>query len=466
MEESRLTITELPADKPAWAYAEQLSNRPHLLYIDNAEPSRGRYSYISADPQGMVHGQTLDDLQQMIDRLGQLPQPLEWGLPPFQGGLAGVINYGFGTLLEPKVPTPQRDEFGFPKFSLGFYDWALAFDHKLNRCLLMVTGYDGESGFTTMNATQRTDEVLAWLYEKSTPKTYDGTRLTVDCHNPIQGDVTSNFTKNEYLAAIRRAIDYIHAGDCFQVNIAQRLMTPLVETPFQHYLRLRKCNPAPYACYFDAGTYQVLSASPEQFVDFCPFTNAGRGIFTSPIKGTRPRSADPVQDAALIHDLQHSEKDRAENVMIVDLLRNDLGRVCQWGSVKVPRLCELHSFEHVHHLVSKVSGMLRDDITPFDVLKATFPGGSITGAPKVRAMQIITELEQTARGPYCGSAVLIGFNGTMQSNILIRTMTAAGGWLQFPVGSGIVADSVPELEYEETLHKAQGMLQAAQGGSR
>src|SRR5581483_3473974 len=222
------------------------------------------------------------------------------------------------------------------------------------------------------------------------------------------------------------------------------------------YGRLRKTNPAPFACYFDAGDFQIVSASPERFLKVSP----GGEVVTQPIKGTRPRGRTSEEDAANVRELVASLKDRAENVMIVDLLRNDIGRVCEYGSVAVPRVCEIETYRYVHHLVSEVRGKLRPGMTPFDLLRAAFPGGSVTGAPKVRAMEIIAELEPTARGPYCGSVGYIGFDGAMDTNILIRTFTAGRGWLQFPVGGGVVADSDPEREYEETLHKAAGLLRA------
>jgi para-aminobenzoate synthetase component 1 len=250
-------------------------------------------------------------------------------------------------------------------------------------------------------------------------------------------------------------IEYIRAGDCYQVNLSQRLLAPLREHPLDLYGRLRTLNPAPFGAYFDLGDFQILSASPERFLRV---TNGE--VETRPIKGTRPRGRTPEEDAALAAELAASPKDRAENVMIVDLLRNDLGRVCEFGSVRVPTLCEVESFRFVHHLVSEVRGKLRPGLGPLDLLAAAFPGGSVTGAPKVRAMEIIAELEPTARGPYCGSLGFVGFDGSMDTNILIRTFTAGRGWVQFPVGGGIVADSDPAREYEETLHKAAGLLRA------
>jgi para-aminobenzoate synthetase component 1 len=225
--------------------------------------------------------------------------------------------------------------------------------------------------------------------------------------------------------------------------------------PLELYRRLRERNPAPFAGYFDLGDFVIASASPERFVRV-----VGGEVETRPIKGTRPRGATPEEDRQRAEELSRSAKDRAENVMIIDLLRNDLGRVCAYGSVRVEAVCRLESYRTVHHLVSEVRGRLRPRLGPIDLLRAAFPGGSVTGAPKVRAMEIITELERTARGPYCGSLGYVGFDGSMDTSILIRTLTMGGGWLQFPVGGGIVADSTPEREYEETWDKAEGVMRA------
>nr|MCU0706479.1 aminodeoxychorismate synthase component I [Fimbriiglobus sp.] len=283
-----------------------------------------------------------------------------------------------------------------------------------------------------------------------------GASLSPQFPLPHHPGVTSNFSRDGYIDAVRRAVEYVHAGDVFQVNLSQRLLAPLTEHPLELYGRLRQTSPSPFGCYLDLGDFQILSSSPERFLQL----SADGEVSTRPIKGTRPRGKTPAEDAELLHDLTTNPKDRAENVMIVDLLRNDLGRVCEFGSVTVPKVCEVESFRHVHHLVSEVRGKLRPGLTAFDLLRASFPGGSVTGAPKVRAMEIIAELEPTARGPYCGSIGWIGFDGAMDTNILIRTLTAGRGWLQFPVGGGIVADSDPATEYEETLHKAAGMLRA------
>src|SRR5262249_13977949 len=265
----------------------------------------------------------------------------------------------------------------------------------------------------------------------------------------------SSFTHDGFLEVIRGGIEYVHAGDCFQVNLSQRLLAPATLPPLELYDRLRQRNPAPFGGYFDLGEFSLVSASPERFVSV-----VDGEVETRPIKGTRPRGRTPAEDRARAEELLRSAKDRAENVMIVDLLRNDLGRVCQYGSVRVAAVCRLESYRTVHHLVSEVRGRLREGADAVDLLRATFPGGSVTGAPKIRAMEIIAELEGVARGPYCGGLGFIGFDGTMDMNILIRTLVVGKGWAHFAVGGGIVADSDPEREYEETWHKAEGLLRA------
>jgi para-aminobenzoate synthetase component 1 len=267
--------------------------------------------------------------------------------------------------------------------------------------------------------------------------------------------LTSNFSADGYRRAVQRVIDYIHAGDVFQVNLSQRLLHTAVGSSIDLYCRLRDRNPAPFAGYLDGGEWQIASASPERFIR----VENGQ-VETRPIKGTRGRSPYPVADMFTGDVLRASEKDRAENVMIVDLLRNDLSRTCRPESVRVSQLCGLETYEYVQHLVSVVEGTLRRECSPLDLLRTSFPGGSVTGAPKIRAMEIIAELEPTVRGPYCGSLGYFGVGGQMDTSILIRTITAARGWWQSPVGGGIVAQSNHQEEYEETWHKAAGMLRA------
>lgn len=440
-----------------WEVARQLAHRSHLFVFDSAtiHPDRGRYSYVMADPVAWHPITAGSDPFPLLK--SEADRPRIAGLPPFQGGRAFLLSYEVGRTLEPRVPSPRHDEFHLQLGVIAEYAWVMAFDHLLGQQWIIIHD-DPRLGMTPTALMARLRNDLNTQHRMATrPASIPLEAKQLVPQSPLPGwpGVTSNFSQAEYQRTIQRAIEYIHAGDCFQVNIAQRLLAPMNDSPLDLYERLRTRNPAPYAGYFDLGQLQVLSASPEQFL------RVDQGIVsTRPIKGTRPRETRPDLDRARLDDLQTNPKDRSENVMIVDLLRNDLGKVCEFGSVTVPRICELESFAFVHHLVSEVQGRLRPGIGPHDLLRGAFPGGSITGAPKVRSMEIIAELEPTARGPYCGSAGLLSYDGTLESNILIRTMTVSQGWVQFPVGGGIVADSDPVREYDETLHKAAGMLRA------
>jgi para-aminobenzoate synthetase component 1 len=271
----------------------------------------------------------------------------------------------------------------------------------------------------------------------------------------VRAGVISNFSRAEFLSAVERAQRYIRAGDIYQVNLSQRLTAPCDFSGWELFQRLGAVSPAPFSAFFDGGDFQMASSSPELFLRL-----SGSHIQTRPIKGTRPRDADPMRDAQLAYELQTSAKELAELVMITDLLRNDLGKVCEFGSVQTPELARLERFAQVQHLVSTVEGRLRAGVTHLAALAACFPGGSITGAPKFRAMEIIDELEPAARGPYCGCHGYLGFNRESQLSITIRTAVCKDGFAYFNVGAGIVADSNPEAEYEETLAKAAGFLAA------
>jgi para-aminobenzoate synthetase component I len=468
----------IPCPDP-WDVARKLAHLPHLLFLDSSERGgeRGRYSYVMAEPvrwSGPIPpnenvrfgvGTTFDNIPRLLRDQHRVVVP---DLPPFQGGLGFALGYELNRETEERVPAPQFDDCGVDPIGgfsgVGLYDWVISFDHAQRRAwlVLQVTQYDpSPKQRATREKLKQLQQLLKGGSKKShrSPERWNpvsSSELVSQHPLPHHPGVTSNFSRDDYIEAVRKAVEYVHAGDVFQVNISQRLLAPMTEHPLDLYGRLRQVSPSPFGCYFDLGDFQIVSASPERFLQ----VNASGEVSTRPIKGTRPRGKTPAEDAALIHDLTTNPKDRAENVMIVDLLRNDLGRVCEYGSVTVPKVCEVESFSHVHHLVSEVRGKLRAGLTPFDLLRAAFPGGSVTGAPKVRAMEIIAELEPTARGPYCGSVGYIGFDGTMDTNILIRTFTAGRGWLQFPVGGGIVADSDPATEYEETLHKAAGLLKA------
>jgi para-aminobenzoate synthetase component 1 len=458
----RPRIRELQLPGEAQDVARRLLALPHVCFLDSAErhSARGRYSYIAADPSQWIVGRLENEgsragltlWQRWQASWQQRPTPRQWhaDLPPFCGGWMGLFGYGLQKLWE-RIPSPRWNEFALPDLAIGRYDWVIAFDHHLHR-VWWIDWTEDDTAWERVHGLLQSPQTLPQQGPQLTPVS-----LQAPCF-PLAGwpGVMSNFDRAGYEASVARAVDYIHAGDCFQVNLSQRLVAPWTDHPWRLYEQLRRCSPAPFAAYFDLGPFQLLSASPERFLRL----SADGWVHTRPIKGTRPRGRTPAEDAALAHELLSSPKERAENVMIVDLLRNDLGRVCTYGSIEVVAVCELESFRHVHHLVSEVRGRLRPECGPLELLAATFPGGSVTGAPKVRAMEIIAELEPTARGPYCGCLGWIGFDGAMDTSILIRTMTVGRGWVQFPVGGGIVADSEPSHEYSETLHKAAGLLQA------
>jgi para-aminobenzoate synthetase component 1 len=446
----------------------RLAGRPHCLFLDSAmvHPTLGRYSLLAADPFDFVQfpANGSDALEELSRRLGRFRATRVAGLPPFQGGAAGLFGYDLGRSLE-RLPPPKCDEFGVPALAVGLYDVVVALDHVAGRAWVISQGFpEVELSRRRRRAAERLAEMRQWIENPKPAACGFANResagrglVSPSPQHAVAGvpGVTSNFSRDGYLRAVQRAIDYIYAGDVFQVNLSQRLLAPARGDALSLYRRLRRCNPAPFAGYFDLGDFQILSASPERFLRVLD-----RQVEARPIKGTRPRTGQPTVDRAAEAELLASEKDRAENVMIVDLLRNDLSRACTAESVQVGQLCGLEAYEHVLHLVSSITGRLRDECSPIDLLRGAFPGGSVTGAPKPRAMEIIAELEPTARGAYCGSLGYLGFDGSMDLSILIRTITAGRGWWQFPVGGGVVAQSTPEAEYEETWHKAEGMWRA------
>ncbi len=462
-----------PAVDPL-AALRRLARLPFSMAFLSQGPSsdRGRYSYVMADPvrwiisQGGVcrnsSGQVLRDpwgaLREVTIGGGIAPIPV---LPPFQGGWAGMLGYDLGRWLE-DLPQPVVDDFCPPELVVCLYDMVLATDRLTGRQWIVSSGItNGLNGPSVDShvARERLAQFSGWLREAPLPLNHSFPS-GVDCHPArlrplvVRPGVFSHFNRSEYLRVLARGIDYIHAGDCFQVNLAQRLLHA-DRPPLGLLENMVLRNPAPFAGWLDWGGGQVISASPERFLRL-----QNGLVSTRPIKGTRPRGNNAEEDKALVDELSGSPKDRAENVMIVDLLRNDLGRSCLPGSIAVPTVCEVESFPTVHHMVSEVLGRVRPGCSPVDLLAGAFPGGSVTGAPKVRAMEIIAELEETRRGAYCGSFFWIGVNGAMDSNILIRTITRQGGWLSFPVGGGIVADSNPESEYLETLYKAEGIFRS------
>jgi para-aminobenzoate synthetase component I len=442
-------------DEPLWrefAYGDpalllrRFAGLKDLTFLDSAlqQGELGRYSYLAADPFEtftLAEGESGEAALARLDRrLKRWKLERVAGLPPFQGGFAGYFAYEFARLLEPHVmaKTPAPD---IAPVTFHAYDTIVAFDHQTRQCWLISTGFPETDPQARI---ARAEERLAELES-----------LCLAPVAELSGDTAiggwqSNFSRNAYEAAVQRTIDYVLAGDIFQANISQRFTAamPVDFNPLAHYLALRARNPATFGAFLDYGTVKIASSSPERLISFDGVTAEAR-----PIKGTRRRDPDASIDAELKAELLASRKDRAENVMIVDLLRNDLSRVCEPGSVQVPVLCGLESYASVHHLTSVVTGRLSPGRSRGDLIAACFPGGSITGAPKIRAQEIIAEIEQAPRNIYCGSIGFLSFTGHMDLNIAIRTVLFHDGRASFQGGGGITAKSRPADEYEETLAK-------------
>ena len=479
---------------------ERFLDLPYVLFLDSAATQHpdAQYSFLAAGPSRVVrskgsHTETLnfpgdgwtpvagDALSAARALLPAEPTEPMPGLPPFQGGIAGYLGYDWGAVLE-RLPRPRYDDLAIPDVVLGLYDWVIAWDHRIGTAWLISTGLP-ESGEARMTLARERMEMVrgrlggraagrvpahGWVGSRAgtatdIPRTAPPPRRPAAPSYPVVGiegaekiGLRSTFTHRAYLDAVARVRDYILAGDIFQANLSQRFQCRSNEAPFHLYRRLRQRNPAPFAAYLGFGELAVLSASPERFLRL---DEDRRRIETRPIKGTRPRGLGPMHDAALGRALAESEKDRAENVMIVDLLRNDLSRVCRPGTVRVPELFALEHHPTVHHLVSTVVGEIEPGSGAVELIRAAFPGGSITGAPKVRAMEIIAELEPTQRGVYCGSIGYVSATGAMDTSIVIRTFLSRHEQVYFQAGGGIVADSDPELEYRETLDKARGLIE-------
>ena len=355
---------------------------------------------------------------------------------PFAGGAIGYFGYDLARRIE-RLPVCALAAEGIPDMAVGIYDWAVVIDHNRKESYLVAAGRDP--------ATAKVWNHLLTLFRHP---------LRPAVRQPFQvGTLACNFTRESYKQAFFRIMEYIRNGDCYQVNLAQRFSAKVSGDHWLGYQILRRINPAPFSAYLNIPGAKILSSSPERFL------KVHRGLVeTKPIKGTRPRAHEPEADSALARELRESLKDRAENLMIVDLLRNDLGKVCKPGTISVPKLFELESYATVHHLVSTITGHLAEETDTIDLLRGAFPGGSITGAPKLRSMEIIEELEPHRRGVYCGSIGWLGFNGDMDTNIAIRTLVSSDNTLRFWAGGGIVADSNADAEFQECLDKASAML--------
>jgi para-aminobenzoate synthetase component I len=459
-------VTPLPSDITIAIAFRKLAHLSHCAMLESTLPhdSLGRYSFLAVDPFEVITAPYGDKnasgkkLALLHARLAEFQCQAIEGLPPYQGGAVGVLSYELGGVFE-RLPAPRFHEFDFPELHLGLYDTILAFDHQQQQGWCISQGFpELERKSRLRRAQQRSDWIMQLLRSSETLAPRPEISPSIEPqgkHLEVRPGIFSNFSEQSYREAVERAVELILAGDAFQVNLSQRLLIPGRPSPINLYERLRTVAPATFAGYYDLGMRQVLTISPERFLQV-----EGDAIEARPIKGTRRGLARPVADLFARADLNESEKDRAENTMIVDLMRNDLSRICLPDSLQVPQLCGLESYGYIHHLVSVVRGKLRGKVSPFELLAATFPGGSVTGAPKIRAMQIIQELEQVARGAYCGSLGYFGFHGQVDLNILIRTISLGGGWMCLPVGGGIIATSNPDDELRETWHKAAGMLRA------
>ena len=487
----------IPAPDPA-VCCERIAGWPYRIWLDSASdaPTLGRFSFLTADPcavlradgdnlsrvslpdgqRNMTVGNPFEALRELIAPFRMLPIA---GLPPFQGGIAGYVGYELGGTLE-QLPPPPPSGLDVPDLMVGLYDWTLAWDNAEGRAWLVSTGIPENGQARQARAEERMSSVLERIQGgRSLPHRHQRARTSstaaaAGLHtaslparegivsepgaSPLE--LESSLSRHEYLDVVARVREYILAGDIYQANVAQRFSVPFRESPWRLYTRLRERNPAPFSAFLDFEDIVIASASPERFLRL-----GSDGVAEArPIKGTRPRGATPDEDALRAEALLASEKDRSEHVMIVDLMRNDLSRVCAPGTVRVSELFTLERYATVHHLVSTVTGRLEAGRDAIDLLRATFPGGSITGAPKIRAMEIIAELEPVRRDVYCGTIGYLSLSGALDASIVIRTVLIKDGVAYCSAGGGIVADSDPEAEYAESWDKARGLLEVLGAG--
>jgi para-aminobenzoate synthetase component 1 len=447
-----LLLTELPYREDSATLFACIAHRPWAMFLDSGRPGSvyGRFDILVADP--VITLTTRGDLTEICGPTGsEISRADPFNLVrdylgrhqqghaelPFMGGAVGYFAYDLARRLE-RLPVLAEDAEHLPEMRVGIYDWAVVVDHAERKCWLASYG---RAPLTH----ECWDDLVALFLTPAMPP--DG-----EFH--VAGPVVSNMDEARYTEAFHCIRRYIFDGDCYQVNLAQRFAKQADGDAWTAYRELRKLSPAPFSAYLNLPDAQILSASPERFLEV-----RGRRVETRPIKGTRPRSLDPDQDKANAEELQASLKDRAENLMIVDLLRNDIGKNCVPGSVRADKMFALESFANVHHLVSTVTGRLAQGHDALHLLRGCFPGGSITGAPKLRAMEIIEQLEPHRRGVYCGTIGYIGFDGNMDTSIAIRTAVFSDDTIRFWAGGGIVADSEADMEYRETWDKAANMLE-------
>jgi anthranilate synthase component 1 len=452
---------EINADleTPVSAYLK-IAQAPYSFLLESVEGGErlARYSFIGTEPFHVVKtgprqpDGEVDPLKLIQDRLDTYtPVPVQ-GLPRFHGGAVGYLSYDAVRYFE-RVPTPSRDALGLPEALFLFVDTMLVFDHVRHKIKVVshihLDGGDVEAAYG--DAVSRIDRLVDRLNRQLVMEPRPG-RGVGDGGRPL---VTSNRTREEYEAKVERIKEYIFAGDIIQAVLSQRLARPTHASPFDIYRALRALNPSPYMYFLSLDGFHIVGASPELLVRV-----EDGVVYNFPLAGTRPRGATPEADEAMAAELRSDEKELAEHIMLVDLSRNDVGRISKPGSVEVTDLMRVVRYSHVMHLESEVHGRLREDRTIYDALRSCLPAGTLSGAPKIRAMEILAELETERRGPYGGAVGYFGFGGTMDTAITIRTMVLKDGVAYIQAGSGIVADSVPEKEYQETRQKAQAVLRA------
>jgi anthranilate synthase component 1 len=455
---------EVPADleTPVSAYLK-VARGPYSFLLESVEGGErlARYSFIGTEPYRVLRngpnaarneepGDPLAQIEEELSRFRVAPVP---GLPRFHGGAVGYLGYEVVRHFEPRVPAPPNDPLGLPDAIFLFTDTLLVFDH-LQHVIKVVSHVrlDGDIDAAYRQAVWRIEELVGRLSQPLAALPYRREGRASASGKP---EVCSNMSRKEYQAKVDRIKEYIVAGDCIQVVFSQRFSRATHAHPFDIYRALRAINPSPYMFYLELGEAHVVGASPEMLVR----VEESR-IDYHPIAGTRPRGRDDAEDAALEEELRHDEKERAEHIMLVDLGRNDVGRVGEPGSVQVTQLMDVERYSHVMHLVSHVKGRLRSDMTSYDALRACFPAGTVSGAPKIRAMEIIAELERDRRGPYAGAVGYFDLSGNLDTAITLRTMLMKDGVAHVQAGGGIVYDSDPATEYQETVNKAQALLRA------
>src|SRR5215472_11212445 len=470
----RPLLQEVTTEHMPESLVDRLRGEPGIVLLRSSlfDSPHARYSFVTARPfltflsfgsrcevcaPGATAQTHFTDPWRLLDRLMSRFELLEEIDLPFPlGGCFGFWGYELKNFVEPKLSRRALNDLDLPDCHVGFYDSLVVFDHQLSKVWIVSTGLQPDGARNDQSAHR---QMAFWreMLEVLSPKRAEREEKPVPTSDrAVSGsEVRSNLSRADFVERVERVKGYIRSGDIYQVNLSHRLSVPAPCSGWELFQRLAAVSPAPFCAYLDCDNFEIASSSPELFLRL-----SGSQIQTRPIKGTRPRSADPTRDAQLSYELQTSAKEMAELVMITDLLRNDLGKICEFGGVHVPELVRLERYAQVQHLVSTVEGRLRPGTTHFSALASCFPGGSITGAPKFRAMEIIDELEPITRGPYTGALGYLGFNRESQLSILIRTGLVKESTAHFHVGAGIVADSNPQAEYEETLAKGRGFLEA------